>query len=173
MPLNKPYTLFFTATLLVRDKSISQLWEINVLGIQDPVMKRSAAEEEQAVQNFFEKSVTTEDDGRYKVSLLWKEGHPPLPSNISIATKRLENTMNKVRKKESWRYVPGSLNPAVLVSLGCSAKKLYKLKWLEGTELMRNSHDEWPICDEEATSQETNKGIVTSMMTTENTNNSW
>lgn len=38
---------------------------------------------------------------------------------------------------------------------------------------MRNSHDEWPICDEEATSQETNKGIVTSMMTTDNTNNSW
>lgn len=81
--------------------------------------------------------------------------------------------MNKVRKKESWRYVPGSLNPADLVSQRCSAKELYKLKWQESTELMRNSHDEWPICDEEATSQETNKGIVvTSMMTTENTNNS-
>lgn len=99
MPLNKPYTLFFTATLLVRYKSISQLWELNVLGIQDPVMKRSAAKEERAVQNFFEKSVTTEDDGRYEVSLLWKEGHPPLPSNISISTKSLKNTMNKVRKK--------------------------------------------------------------------------
>lgn len=41
MPLNKPYTLVFTATLLVRDKRISQLRELNVLAIQDSVMKEA------------------------------------------------------------------------------------------------------------------------------------
>lgn len=65
MHLNELYTLFSTAMLLVRDKSISQLWELEVLGIQDPVMNRSAAEEERAVQDFFAKSVTTDDDGQY------------------------------------------------------------------------------------------------------------
>lgn len=92
-------------------------------------MNRSAAEEERAVQDFFAKAVTTDDDGQYKVSLLWKEGHPPLPSNINMVTKRLEITMNKLSKKESWCNVPGSLNPVDLVSRGCSAKELCKLKW--------------------------------------------
>jgi hypothetical protein len=35
------------------------------------------------------------DDGRCEVKLPWIEGHPPVPRNIRLAKKRLENVIRK------------------------------------------------------------------------------
>jgi hypothetical protein len=38
------------------------------------------------------------DDGQYEVRLPWIEGHPPVPRNINLAKKRLENVLRKLEE---------------------------------------------------------------------------
>ena len=49
-----------------------------------------------AVQAYFLDTVKVNDDGQYEVKLPWIEGHPPVPRNISLAKKRLENVLQKL-----------------------------------------------------------------------------
>jgi hypothetical protein len=49
-----------------------------------------------AVQAYFLDTVKVKEDGRYKVSLPWIEDHPPVPRNINLAKKRLENVLWKL-----------------------------------------------------------------------------
>lgn len=37
------------------------------------------------------------DEGRYEVMLPWKDGHPPLPTNFSLAKRRMEQTAKKLK----------------------------------------------------------------------------
>ncbi|UYV67185.1 hypothetical protein LAZ67_4004274 [Cordylochernes scorpioides] len=53
-----------------QDFSISQLWDLDTIGVRDPNISRNK-------------------DGRYVVPLPWIEGHPPLPTNEIAAHKRM------------------------------------------------------------------------------------
>ncbi|XP_054279135.1 uncharacterized protein LOC128997520 [Macrosteles quadrilineatus] len=91
-----------THTMLLKDKPISKLWELDVIGIEDPNSRKNKIEEEVEATEFFNKSVQINDDGRYEVPLLWREGHPPLPTNVNIAVKRLESTVKKLQEKKTY-----------------------------------------------------------------------
>ena len=89
--------------MFVRDSSVTDLWNLDVLGIEDPVQVKSKEELELAVKEHFLHTVRVNEEGRYEVDLPWIEGHPPLPSNKFIAEKRLENVMKKLAKTEDFK----------------------------------------------------------------------
>jgi len=51
-----------------------------------------------AVQAYFLNIVKVNDDGRCEVRLPWIEGHPPVPRNINLAKKSLENVLQKLEE---------------------------------------------------------------------------
>ena len=65
------------------DTQLSQFWELESLGIPNQEPSR------------FESSISF-DGQRYKVRLPWKEGHPPLPNDLSISEKRLSSLLHKL-----------------------------------------------------------------------------
>ena len=73
-------------SMFVHSEAMSNLWELDVLGIQDPG-GRSNEETEMAVQAYFLDTLKVNDDGRYEVRLPWIEGHPPVPRNINLQRK--------------------------------------------------------------------------------------
>ncbi|XP_055928633.1 uncharacterized protein LOC129959765 [Argiope bruennichi] len=84
-------------SLHVNNKSISDLWSLDTLGILDPANKQSQMEIEKETENLFLNSVKQDGDGRYVVSLPWLEDHPVLPSNKTLAEKRLKNTVDRIK----------------------------------------------------------------------------
>jgi hypothetical protein len=83
-------------TMFAQSEPVNKLWELDVLGIQDPQCKKSKEERERAVRTYFLDTVRVNEEGRYEVRLPWIEGHPPVPRNFNLAKRRLENTIQKL-----------------------------------------------------------------------------
>ena len=66
-------------TMETLDDTLWSFWDLKSLGIKDP---------EQSVFAEFEESIQFRD-GRYEVSLPWKDPHPVLPDNYQLCLKRL------------------------------------------------------------------------------------
>jgi hypothetical protein len=58
-------------SMFVHSETVSKLWEVDVLGIQDPSWRRSSEEAEMAVQAYFLDTVKVNDDRWYEVRLPW------------------------------------------------------------------------------------------------------
>ncbi|GIY83881.1 hypothetical protein CDAR_224041 [Caerostris darwini] len=84
-------------SLHVNNKSISDLWSLDTLGILDTADKQSQMEIEKETKKLFLNSVKQNGDGRYVVSLSWLEDHPVLPSNKGLSEKRLKNTVDRIK----------------------------------------------------------------------------
>ncbi|XP_028400806.1 uncharacterized protein LOC114523939 [Dendronephthya gigantea] len=60
----------------------------------------------------------------------------------------VQNRVQEIRKlssKESWKYCPGSMNPADLPSRGVSGKELNSNElWWNGPDFLNRSEEEWP-----------------------------
>ncbi|KAJ8914528.1 hypothetical protein NQ315_002801 [Exocentrus adspersus] len=72
---------------------------------------------------------------------------------------------------DSWRHIPGSLNPADLPSRGCSPKRLFESKWWEGPTWLYRAQDSWKLsipdhleCDEEEINSERRKRIIANLL---------
>jgi hypothetical protein len=83
-------------TMFTQSEPVNKLWELDVLGIQDPQCKKSKEEREMAVRTYFLDTVQVNEEGRYEVRLPWIEGHPPVPWNFNLAKRRLESTIRKL-----------------------------------------------------------------------------
>ena len=53
--------------------------------------------------------------------------------------------INEVTSAENWRHVPGKINPADVLSRGCSPQQLLDLKWYEGPTWLKQEPEEWPL----------------------------
>jgi len=84
-------------SMFVHSEAVSGLWELDVLGIQDPSRRRSNEEAEMEVQAYFPDTVEV-NDGWYEVRLPWIKAHPPVPRNINLAKKRLQNILWKLEE---------------------------------------------------------------------------
>ena len=53
----------------------------------------------------------------------------------------------------AWRHVPGAINPADLLSRGCTIAQLVQLRWWEGPSWLKRPQKQWPqeelLVDEE------------------------
>lgn len=95
-------------SMMVRDFDLSDLWELDVIGIRDPVDTKTKAEREQQAKDHFFNTVTVNSEGRYEVSLPWVDGRQKIPDNKDIAFKRLQNATKKLTmmgKQQSYHEV--------------------------------------------------------------------
>ncbi|KAJ8982623.1 hypothetical protein NQ317_002674 [Molorchus minor] len=92
-------------SLFVREAKVTDLWELDILGITDPAEKKSRKEKDKLTQDRFLATTQVDEQGRYVVRLPWLEDHPPLASNFAIAKKRLDSTANKLKSSQMFeRY---------------------------------------------------------------------
>ncbi|UYV69100.1 hypothetical protein LAZ67_6002418 [Cordylochernes scorpioides] len=76
-------------TLLTTQHRVTSLWELETIGIRDPTEVISEKEKNVLMQEKFHEKICRGHDGRYLVSLPWKEGIGTIPNNLEIAEKVL------------------------------------------------------------------------------------
>lgn len=94
----KSVSMTVTSMFSQETKSIPNLWDLEVIGIRDPIEQRSKEETKQAVLLHFQETVRVREDGRFEVNMPWKIDHSPLPDNYEMAVKRLTSTYKKIEK---------------------------------------------------------------------------
>ncbi|GFT39865.1 hypothetical protein TNCV_4037401, partial [Trichonephila clavipes] len=74
-------------------EKISNLWELDSIGIKNPSEKKSKLELQDLALKHFENTILRDDEGRYIVSIPWIEGNEKLEDYYSVAKGRLEKTV--------------------------------------------------------------------------------
>ncbi|GFW15007.1 DUF1758 domain-containing protein [Trichonephila clavipes] len=92
---NDKNVMLTTSSLHVRNVSIKELWELDVLGITDPLLNENKKENFELTD--FKNKMKIRPDGRYEVKLPWKCNSENLPSNKELTWKRHIRMMNKLR----------------------------------------------------------------------------
>lgn len=86
-------------SMSVSDTSVTNLWELDVLGIHEPSTEKEIQKKKQIVRENFVKSIVRDQGGRYSIKLPWKENVPNLPSNREVAFKRLQSATQKLQQQ--------------------------------------------------------------------------
>jgi hypothetical protein len=81
----------------------------------------------------------------------------------------------KTTEADSWRHVPGKMNPADLPSRGCSARELLASRWWEGPEWLKDSSESWPHYSEPVDEEEVAREMLkcTKVLTATSTQEHW
>ena len=83
---------------------LHSFWKLESLGIVDP---------EATVLDEFSQTVCFHN-GRYQVSLPWKDSHPPLPDNFDLSNKRLQSLLRRLKQDPSIMHEYDSIIKAQL-----------------------------------------------------------
>ncbi|UYV83599.1 hypothetical protein LAZ67_23001603 [Cordylochernes scorpioides] len=104
-------------------------------------------------------------------ALCWIQREDNWAAFVMNGVKEIHN----LSSPESWRHIPGRLNPADLPSRGCSAESLKETRWWEGPAWLKVSQEEWPkstiIPDLEIVYSERRKTILNTLCTTRENEN--
>ncbi|GFS89736.1 uncharacterized protein TNCV_633271 [Trichonephila clavipes] len=92
---NDKNVMLTTSSLHVRNGSIKELWELDVLGITDPLLNENTKENFELTD--FKNKMKILRNGRYEVKLPWKCNSENLPGNKELTWKRHLRMMNKLR----------------------------------------------------------------------------
>ena len=88
-------------SLFLSQSDLPDMWKLDTIGIKDPVSRKSEAQRDIEVGKQFRETVKINSEGRYDVQFPWIEDHPPLPSNQTLAKRRLLNTVHKLKNKDN------------------------------------------------------------------------
>ncbi|GFU45594.1 DUF1758 domain-containing protein [Trichonephila clavipes] len=83
------------SSLLTRTQCISDLWNLDVLGITGTAYRQTAKELEEETMKYFNETLCINAEGRYEVALPWKADFS-LPENRKLAEKGLMSTKRKL-----------------------------------------------------------------------------
>ena len=72
-------------------ETLRSFWELESLGVKQP---------NQCILTEFEEKIKLKN-GRYQVSLPWKDVHPPLPDNYQLALKRLRGLRHRLQQQST------------------------------------------------------------------------
>ncbi|GFU36883.1 integrase catalytic domain-containing protein [Trichonephila clavipes] len=92
---NDKNVMLTTSSLHVRNVSVKELWELDVLGITDPLLNENTKENFELTD--FKNKMKILPGGRYEVKLPWKCNSENLPSNKELTWKRHLRMMNRLR----------------------------------------------------------------------------
>ncbi|UYV73787.1 hypothetical protein LAZ67_11000915 [Cordylochernes scorpioides] len=85
-----------TLNLLTTRCDLKDLWDLEVLGIRDPVETCSKETRYQEIKEKVITKIQRQSDQRYSVGLPWKVEKESIPSNLDIAIKRLDISTKKM-----------------------------------------------------------------------------
>lgn len=83
-------------SLFVNELDISQLWRLDVIGIEDSAETKKKEKEIAFASQHFDRTLTVDEEGRYQVALPFINGSPPMASNKSLAERRLVSMTKKL-----------------------------------------------------------------------------
>ncbi|UYV82307.1 hypothetical protein LAZ67_21001675 [Cordylochernes scorpioides] len=83
-------------TMTISESSITNLWNLDVLGIMDPIEVKQRDQRDALARRHFIKTVQHSVSGRYVVSLPWTVEKAKIADNREVAMKRLEQTTKKL-----------------------------------------------------------------------------
>ncbi|UYV70099.1 hypothetical protein LAZ67_7001786, partial [Cordylochernes scorpioides] len=117
-----------TLNLLTTRCDLKDLWNLEVLGIRDPVETCSKETRYQEIKEKFITKIQRQSDQRYSVGLPWKVEKESIPSNLDIAIKKMvaieESERNYLRflwwEKESDRELIAYRHKRLVFGLNCS-----------------------------------------------------
>ncbi|KAF8771576.1 hypothetical protein HNY73_018976 [Argiope bruennichi] len=96
--LGKKKEVVNIVTVILQNMDVPKMWDLEVLGITDPIEKINESLLEQETLTNFKETIRICEDQRYEVALPWLAGHPALydkydaaESRLRTATKRLIN----------------------------------------------------------------------------------
>ncbi|UYV66516.1 hypothetical protein LAZ67_4001942 [Cordylochernes scorpioides] len=81
---------YASPVFLTMSHKIKDLWDLEMLGVRDPVENISQRKKNRDIKSHFIEKIIKRDDGHYSVSLPWREGCEDIPSNFHVTQKRLE-----------------------------------------------------------------------------------
>jgi len=82
------------------EKSLSEMWELETIGIKDSAEKLSQEDHDQKVKDDFKKNIARALDGRYEVKLPWVDESIHIPDNKRVCEKRLASTTRKLLSED-------------------------------------------------------------------------
>ncbi|UYV72544.1 hypothetical protein LAZ67_9003635 [Cordylochernes scorpioides] len=83
-------------TMTISESSVTNLWNLDVLGIMDPIEVKQRDQRDALARRHFLKTVQHSVSGRYVVSLPWTVEKAKIADNREVAMKRLEQTTKKL-----------------------------------------------------------------------------
>lgn len=90
-------TALTVLSMYTQGADLTDLWNLDVIGIEDPIQKSTKEKHLQEVLDRFRDTIRINETGRYEVFLPWKVDHPLLCENKEIAERRLGNTLTKLK----------------------------------------------------------------------------
>jgi hypothetical protein len=92
-------------SLFIKDIEISDLWGLDLIGIQDPIEKKTKEQARLDTWSHFRQTVKVNEEGRYEVCLPWKENRCLLGRSWSLAERRLQATTKMLKAQNLYeRY---------------------------------------------------------------------
>ncbi|GBM60181.1 hypothetical protein AVEN_273497-1 [Araneus ventricosus] len=96
-------TDLIVTSMLTREISETDLWNLDVIGIKDQAEKQSKMEQEEAARQHFLKTLKRLPEDRYEVSLPQLKGLQPPANNRIIAEGRLKRTIKTLQSQNLLR----------------------------------------------------------------------
>ena len=90
-------------SMLSAPTELSSLWNLDQIGIQDSITKKTEAQEKADSLMKFNQTVERGDDGRYVVALPWNGKEKDLPTNFHVSMRRLESATEKLKQQDKWK----------------------------------------------------------------------